>query len=47
MVLAAVVASATTRVAATAGLLPLIAVGTPAGIEGVACITVEAETFMH
>ena len=30
-----------------ASLLPLIIVGTPAGIKGVACITVEAETLMH
>ena len=27
--------------------LPHIAVGTPAGIEGVARVTVEAETLMH
>ena len=46
-VLAAVVASVTMRVVAAASLLPLIAVGTPAGIEGVARIMVEADTFMH
>ena len=36
-----------TRVVAVASLLPRIAMGTPAGIEGVARVTVEAETFMH
>jgi len=30
-----------------ASLLPLIAMGTPTGIEGVARVTVEAETLMH
>ena len=47
MVLTAVVASATTRVVAAANLLPLIAAGTPAGIQGDARVTVEAETLMH
>ena len=47
MVLAAVVAFAMTRVVAVASPLPRIAVGTPTGIEGVACITVAAETLMH
>ena len=47
LVLVAVVASTTIKVIATASLLYLIAVGTPMGIEGVARITVEAETFMH
>ena len=46
-VLATVIAFATTRVVATASLLPLIAVGTPVGIRGVARVTVEAETLMH
>ena len=46
-VLTAVVASTTTRVVDVASLLPRIVVGTPADIEGVACITVEAETLMH
>ena len=36
-----------TRVVAMASLLPRITSGTPAGIEGVARVTVEAETFMH
>jgi hypothetical protein len=36
-----------TRVVAMARLLPLIAVGMPTGIEGVACVTVVAEMFMH
>ena len=47
LVLAAVVAPTTTRVVAAASLLPLIATGTPVGIKGVGCITVEAETLMH
>ena len=47
MVLATVVASATTRVVAVASPLPRIAMGTHAGIEGVARVTVEAEMFMH
>ena len=46
-ILTIVVVSATMRVVAMASLLPLIVVGTPMGIEGVARITVEAETFMH
>ena len=46
-VLTAVIASAMTRVVAVASLLPRTTTGTPAGIEGVARITVEAETFMH
>ena len=46
-VLAAVIASAMTWVVAVASPLPRIATGTPAGIEGVARVTVEAETFMH
>ena len=35
------------RVVATASLLPLITVGMPVGIKGVARIMVEAETLMH
>ena len=35
------------RVVATAGPLPRIAAGTPVGIEGVARITVAAETLVH
>ena len=35
------------RVLATATLLPRTATGTPLGIEGVAHVMVEAETFMH
>ena len=46
-VLAAVVASAMLRLVATASILPLIAVGMPADIEGVARIMVEAKTLMH
>ena len=46
-VLAAIVASATTRVVAAASLLPRISVGTPMGVEGVTHVTVEAETFIH
>ena len=47
MVLATVIASTMMRVVSTSSLLPLITVGTPAGIEGVACIMVEAEMLMH
>ena len=46
-VLTAVVASATTRVVATASPLPCITASMPTGIEGVACVAVEAETLMH
>ena len=46
-VFTAVVASATTTVVATASLLPHITMGTPAGIEGVACVTVMAKMLMH
>ena len=46
-VLTAFIASATTRVVATASSLPLIATGTPVGIERVARITVVVETLMH
>ena len=46
-VLTAIVASTTMRVVAAASLLPLIAVGTPTGIQGVARVTVEDETLMH
>ena len=46
-VLAAVIASAMTWVVAVASLLPRIAVGMPMGIEGVARITVAAETLVH
>ena len=35
------------RVVAVASLLPRIAAGTPVGVEGVARVTVEGETFMH
>ena len=46
-VLAAVVASAMMRVIAVASSLSRVIVGTPAGVEGVACVTVAAETLMH
>ena len=46
-VLAAIIASTTMRVLAAACSLLRIAVGTPMGIEGAACVMVEAETFMH
>ena len=46
-VLAAIVASATTRVIAMASSLSQIVMGTSTGVEGVACITVAAETLMH
>ena len=35
------------RVVATDSLLPRITAGTPAGVEGVARVTVEAETFIY
>ena len=44
---ATVVASTMMRVVAADSLLPRIAAGTPTGIEGVAHVTVEVETFMH
>ena len=47
MVLAAVISSATTWVVAVASPLPRIAVGTPTGVVGVACVMVEAKTLMH
>ena len=34
-------------VVAVACLLPLIAMGTPMDIQGIACVMVEAETLMH
>ena len=43
LVLADVVASATTRVIATGSPLPRIAAGMPVGIKGGTCITVVAE----
>ena len=47
MVLTTVIASATTRVIAVACSLSRIVVGTSMGVEGVACVTVAAETLMH
>ena len=47
MVLAAVVASAIVRVISVASSLSRIIVGTPASVEGVACVTVVAETLMY
>ena len=46
-VLATVVASAMMRVVAMASLLPRIAVGTSASVEGVVRVIVEVETLMH
>ena len=46
-VLAAVVAPTMMRVVAAAGSLFQVIVGTSAGIEGVACIMVVAETLTH
>ena len=46
-VLVAVIASATTRVIAMASSLSWVIVGTSAGIEGVACVTVATETLTH
>ena len=47
MVLTTVVAPAATRVIAMASSLSRIIMGTPISIEGVACVTVAAETLMH
>ena len=47
MVLAAVVASAVTRMIAAAGSFSWVAVGTSTGIEVATCITVTAETLMY
>jgi len=47
LVLAAIVASAMTRVVAMASLLPRITAGTPTDVNGVARAMVEAETLMH
>jgi len=47
LVLTTIAASTTTRVVAVASLLHLIAAGTPMDIQGVARVTVEAETLMH
>ena len=47
MVLAAVVVSAMARVIAVARSLSRVIVGTPASVEGVACITVVAEMLMY
>ena len=46
-VLAAVVASAASRMIAAVGSFPWVAMGASAGIEGAACIAVVAETLMH
>ena len=46
MVLTTVIASTTTRVVATASPLPRIAMGMPAGVEGVVRITVVAKMLM-
>ena len=47
MVLAAVVASAATRVIAVTGSFSWVTVGASTGIEGAACIAVAAEALMH
>jgi hypothetical protein len=46
-VLTVVIASATMWVVAMASPLPRIIVGAPTGIEGVACIAMEAEMLMY
>ena len=46
-VLAAIIASATTRVIVMASSLSWVIVGTSASVEGVACVTFVAETLMH
>ena len=47
MVLVVVVAFATARVIGMASSLSRIIMGMPTSIEGVACVTVAAETLMH
>jgi len=47
LVLTTVVASAMTRMIATAGSLSRVAIGTSAVVEGVACVSVVAETLVH
>ena len=47
LIFAAIVASETMRVVATASIFPCITMGTLAGVESVMHVTVEAETFMH
>ena len=47
LVLAAVVASATTRVIAMVSSFSWVTVGTSVGVEGAACVTVTAETLMY
>ena len=46
-VLAAVIAFATMRVIAAGSSLSWVVMGTRASVEGVACVTVAAETLMH
>ena len=47
MLLATIVVSTMSWVVATASPLPRIAVGAPAGVEGVMRVTVAAEMLMH
>ena len=47
MVLAAIVAPATTRVVAAASLLLRITAGVPVSVEGVTRVVVAAEMLMH
>ena len=46
-VLAAIVASAASRMIAMVGSFPRVTVGTSVGIEGAACVAVVAETLMY
>ena len=47
MVLAAIIASATTRVIATSDCLSLVIIGASTGAEDVLCVLVAAETLVH
>ena len=47
LVLAAVVASAASRMIAVVGSFPRVTIGASMGVEGAACVAVVAETLMH
>ena len=47
MVLATVVASATTRMTAVAGSFSRVLVGMPTGVESAMCVTVAVEMLMY
>ena len=47
LVLAAVVASTTSRMIATVGSFSWVTIGASTGVDGVACVVVAAETLMY